>query len=54
VMQAHPVSNAGRPSSGAADLPARQQDLKVGAAVKVDFHLVGKDRIADMVVIGAN
>ncbi len=29
-------------------------DLKVGAAVKVDFHLVGKDRIADMVVIGAD
>jgi hypothetical protein len=28
-------------------------DLKVGAAVKVDFHLVGKDRIADTVVIGA-
>ena len=28
-------------------------DLKVGAAVKVDFHLVGKERIADTVVIGA-
>jgi hypothetical protein len=28
-------------------------DLKVGALVKVDYHLVGKDRVADRIVIGA-
>jgi hypothetical protein len=29
-------------------------DLKVGAAVKVNYHVVGKEWIADTVVISAN